>query len=146
MYQNCLRSGAKAAGSTAAMALFALVAVGTVAPKSELHEVTPVDVHGSLNKSKGAFTVLYSDGSVPVEVQVELASPATAFPHYWKTTFGSGHARLSVRGDWQAHLKQAVSDRGWGGGRGGHDLPRRLTLVVAPLGCLACGVENRVPP
>ena len=55
---------------------------------------------------------------MPVEVQVDLASPAsTPFPHYWASTFGSGHARLSLRPDWQAHLKQAVSDLGLGGVR-----------------------------
>lgn len=46
---------------------------------------------------------------VPVEVRVEVdlaAAAATPFPHYWKTTFGSGHARLSLRDDWQAHLKK----------------------------------------
>ena len=55
--------------------------------------------------------------SVPVEVEVDLASPTTPFPHYWSRSFGSGHARLSLRKDWQAHLKQAVDDLGLGGVR-----------------------------
>jgi xylan 1,4-beta-xylosidase len=56
--------------------------------------------------------------NVAVEVEVDLsAAAATPFPHYWSTTFGSGHARLSLRDDWQAHLRQAVSDLGLGGVR-----------------------------
>jgi xylan 1,4-beta-xylosidase len=51
-------------------------------------------------------------------VDVDL-SPAksTPFPHYWKQSFGSGHATLTLRTDWQAHLKQAVAELGLKGVR-----------------------------
>jgi xylan 1,4-beta-xylosidase len=54
---------------------------------------------------------------VPVDVVVDLTATAAPFSHYWKKTFGSGHAALSLRADWQAHLKQAVTDLGLGGVR-----------------------------
>jgi hypothetical protein len=54
---------------------------------------------------------------VPVEVMVDLSSPPAPFPHYWNSMFGSGHAALSLRPDWQAHLQQAVIDLGLGGVR-----------------------------
>jgi xylan 1,4-beta-xylosidase len=46
-------------------------------------------------------------------VQVN-ANPAagTKFDHFWKESVGSGHALLGTRADWQAQLKQAVSDIG----------------------------------
>lgn len=54
---------------------------------------------------------------VPVTVAVDLSAPAKAFPHYWKRSFGSGHARLSLRTDWQGHLKEAVQELGLQGVR-----------------------------
>jgi len=39
---------------------------------------------------------------------VDLTAPTTPFAHYWKKSFGSGHASLTLRTDWQAHLKLAV--------------------------------------
>ena len=47
---------------------------------------------------------------VPVTVEVDLSGPTTAFPPFWKTSFGSGHATLTLRPDWQRHLKQAVAE------------------------------------
>ena len=49
--------------------------------------------------------------AVQVEVEVDLTATTRpyAFKHYWKRIFGSGHAALTVRPDWQDHLKQAVS-------------------------------------
>ena len=46
--------------------------------------------------------------NVKVDVAVDLTKPLANFEHYWKRSFGSGHAALSLRPDWQAHLKQAV--------------------------------------
>jgi xylan 1,4-beta-xylosidase len=37
---------------------------------------------------------------------------ATALPHFWEHTVGSGHATLALRADWQAQLKQAHDDLG----------------------------------
>ena len=60
-------------------------------------------------------------GAVPVTVDVD-ASPsafanATAFPPYWKRSFGSGHARLTLRDDWRAHFRLAVDELGMRGVR-----------------------------
>jgi hypothetical protein len=41
-------------------------------------------------------------------VTVDLTSKPQPFEHYWKKSFGSGHASLTLRPDWQAHLKLAV--------------------------------------
>ena len=56
---------------------------------------------------------------VNVDVSVGLTKQAafSNFAHYWKRSFGSGHAFLSIREDWQAHLKQAVEDLELGGVR-----------------------------
>jgi xylan 1,4-beta-xylosidase len=58
-------------------------------------------------------------GDVLVDVEVDLRTPSSfkPFAHYWKRSFGSGHAALSLRPDWQSHLKQAVDDLGVGGVR-----------------------------
>ena len=54
---------------------------------------------------------------IPVDVSVDASAAPAAFPHFWESTFGSGHAKLSLRSDWQAHLKQARDDLGLGGVR-----------------------------
>lgn len=47
-----------------------------------------------------------------VEFSGDLDGPATALPHFWEHTVGSGHATLALRADWQAQLKQARRDLG----------------------------------
>ncbi len=42
----------------------------------------------------------------------DWGGPATAFPHFWEHTVGSGHATLGLRADWQAQLKRAHYDLG----------------------------------
>jgi len=42
----------------------------------------------------------------------DLSGRATALPHFWEHTVGSGHATLALRADWQAQLKQAHDDLG----------------------------------
>ena len=54
---------------------------------------------------------------IPVDIAVDTTAAPTPFPHFWKTTFGSGHARLTLRADWQLHLKQARDELGLGGVR-----------------------------
>ena len=58
-------------------------------------------------------------GAVHVTVDVDASSlaGASAFPPYWKRSFGSGHAKLTLRDDWRAHFKLAVSELGMGGVR-----------------------------
>jgi xylan 1,4-beta-xylosidase len=43
----------------------------------------------------------------------DLGAAATALPHFWEHTVGSGHATLALRADWQAQLKQAQRDCGF---------------------------------
>jgi len=52
---------------------------------------------------------------VPVAVEVDLDATPVPFQHYWKKSFGSGHAALTLRQDFQTQLKQAVEDLGLGG-------------------------------
>lgn len=61
---------------------------------------------------------------VPVTMELDATATPTAFPPFWKRPFGSGHARLSLRPSWQAHLKQAVTDLGL---IAGFALPRKYT-------------------
>jgi xylan 1,4-beta-xylosidase len=42
----------------------------------------------------------------------DLRGRATALPHFWEHTVGSGHAALALRADWRAQLKQAHDDLG----------------------------------
>ena len=49
-----------------------------------------------------------------VEVTVDPRA-STPFEPYWKRSFGSGHAALGLRPDWQAALARAVKDYGLAG-------------------------------
>jgi xylan 1,4-beta-xylosidase len=42
----------------------------------------------------------------------DLNGPATALPHFWEHTIGSGHATLALRADWQAQLKRVHQEIG----------------------------------
>ncbi|CAB9527953.1 Beta-xylosidase [Seminavis robusta] len=54
------------------------------------------------------------------------------FTHYWKRSFGSGHAALTLRLDWQAHLRRAVEDLGLQGVRHHGLLNDDMGVVTAP--------------
>jgi len=60
---------------------------------------------------------------VPVPVTVTVTVDNTAeqapapFPHKWVRSFGSGHASLTLRSDWRAHIKQARQELGLAGVR-----------------------------
>ncbi|MDP9127867.1 MAG: glycosyl hydrolase [Pseudomonadota bacterium] len=43
----------------------------------------------------------------------DLAGTATAFPHFWEHTVGSGHATLALRADWQAQIKKCHDELGF---------------------------------
>ena len=47
-----------------------------------------------------------------VAVGLDLGGPSQPFPHYWTRSFGSGHALMGTRADWQAHLRLAVDELG----------------------------------
>jgi len=42
----------------------------------------------------------------------DLAGQATALPHFWEHTVGSGHATLALREDWRAQLRRAHAELG----------------------------------
>jgi xylan 1,4-beta-xylosidase len=64
-----------------------------------------------------ALTALASATKVTDTVTVDLSAPTTPFPHYWKRSFGSGHAALTLRDDWRSHLKKATQELGLQGVR-----------------------------
>jgi xylan 1,4-beta-xylosidase len=47
-----------------------------------------------------------------VQVDVDLGAPKSTFNHFWKRCFGSGHARLGLRADWQAQLREMREELG----------------------------------
>ena len=51
--------------------------------------------------------------AVPISVVVNASAAAAApFPPYWKRSFGSGHAALTLRADWRRHLRLVGRWRG----------------------------------
>jgi xylan 1,4-beta-xylosidase len=42
-----------------------------------------------------------------------LRQPASAFPHFWEHTVGSGHAPLALRADWQAQMLRCHQELGF---------------------------------
>jgi xylan 1,4-beta-xylosidase len=48
----------------------------------------------------------------PAKFASDLSGRATALPHFWEHTVGSGHATLGLRADWQAQLKRAHQELG----------------------------------
>jgi xylan 1,4-beta-xylosidase len=68
-----------------------------------------------------AFLATAAEGAVAVDIDVDASSAgrgsAAAFPPYWKRSFGSGHAKLTLRDDWRAHFKLAVDELGMRGVR-----------------------------
>jgi len=65
-------------------------------------------------------------------VSVDLVSHTTPFEHYWKRSFGSGHAALTLRPDWQRHLLQATKDLGLEGVRHHGLLDDDMEVVSSP--------------
>jgi len=71
--------------------------------------------------------------TTPIDtVTVDLGAGFTPFDHYWKRVFGSGHATLTLRPDWQAHLSSAVSELGLQGVRYHGIFDDDMGVVVAP--------------
>ena len=72
-------------------------------------------------------------GAIPVfdQVRVDL-SETESFSHYWKRSFGSGHATLTLREDWRRQLKQAIADLGLQGVRHHGILDDDMNVVTAP--------------
>ena len=75
----------------------------------------------------------FTGASGPDLVLVNLhANASTPFPHYWKRSFGSGHAKLTLRKDWRDHLVRAVTDLGLTGVRHHGLLDDDMAAVPAP--------------
>lgn len=68
--------------------------------------VCPQGVPGGPHSTTGAPT------SFNATVSVDLGGAASALPHTWKRIFGSGHAALGLRPDYQSQLKQARDELG----------------------------------
>jgi xylan 1,4-beta-xylosidase len=49
-----------------------------------------------------------------VTFSCDLNAPAETLPHFWEHTIGSGHATLALRSDWQAQMRRAHQDLGFG--------------------------------
>lgn len=52
-----------------------------------------------------------------IAIGMDAAGATIPFPHNWERAFGSGHALLATRSDWQAQLKRAVAEIGLRGVR-----------------------------
>ena len=52
-----------------------------------------------------------------VSVTVDARSSGKPFTHVWKRSFGSGHAAVGLRDDWQSALKRATAELGLRGVR-----------------------------
>ena len=53
--------------------------------------------------------------SAMVHVDVDVHGPTTALEPFWKRSFGSGHAALGLRDDWQAALARGAEAYGLAG-------------------------------
>ncbi len=52
-----------------------------------------------------------------VNVTVNMSGALDPFPHNWERSFGSGHALLATRADWQQQLQRSVAEIGLRGVR-----------------------------
>ena len=77
------------------------------------------------------LVVLFTDVIATDEVKIDI-SKTTSFSHYWKRSFGSGHATLTLRKDWRGQLKQAINDLGLQGIRHHGILDDDMRVVIAP--------------
>ena len=52
-----------------------------------------------------------------VQIEVDLDGGTLPFPKNWQRAFGSGHAQLATRADWQKQLRRSVAELGLRGVR-----------------------------
>ena len=69
------------------------------------------------------------------EFTCDLSQPATAFPHFWEHTVGSGHAPLALRADWQRQMLRCHDELGF-------RYVRFHALLSDELGTLVCEEER----
>ncbi len=48
------------------------------------------------------------------DFRCDLAGPTEPFPHFWEHTVGSDHAPMALRADWQAQMRRAHDELGFG--------------------------------
>src|SRR5579863_9571055 len=48
-----------------------------------------------------------------VSFSCDLNGRASALPHVWEHTIGSGHATLALRADWQAQMRRTHAELGF---------------------------------
>jgi xylan 1,4-beta-xylosidase len=61
-----------------------------------------------------ALTAPALQGGADATFRSDFAAPVTRLPHFWEHTVGSGHATLALRADWQAQLRRAHDELGFG--------------------------------
>jgi len=62
----------------------------------------------------GGFGILLALAAVVwgAEFTVDLAGPASAWPHFWEECVGSCHAPFALQEDWRAHVLKAATELG----------------------------------
>jgi hypothetical protein len=65
-----------------------------------------------------------------VTISVDASSDGQPFNHVWKSSFGSGHAALGLRADWQQQLRRASTELGLRGVRQHGLLDDDIGIVV----------------
>ena len=51
---------------------------------------------------------------ITTRFQCDLAGPTEPLPHFWEHTVGSDHAPMALRADWQAQMRRAHDELGFG--------------------------------
>jgi hypothetical protein len=72
----------------------------------------------------------------------DLAGPVSNLPHFWEHTVGSGRAALALRADWQAQMRRAHDELGFGHVRFHSLLDDDMSTLIAAIK-LAADAFNR---
>jgi len=65
-----------------------------------------------------AALAIFGAADLPtVEITLDVSGTVDPFPHNWERTFGSGHALLATRADWQQQMQRSVNEIGLRGVR-----------------------------
>jgi xylan 1,4-beta-xylosidase len=59
-----------------------------------------------------ALSLVATAASAQEAATYTIGDATTSFPHHWEECVGSGHASLTLRADWRAHLTRARKDLG----------------------------------
>ena len=51
---------------------------------------------------------------ITIRFQCDLAGRTEPLPHFWEHTVGSDHAIMALRADWQAQMRRAHAELGFG--------------------------------